>query len=669
GHLAQQQGHQRPDRQSRRRADVQVELRRCVQGRCTLEHRAGAGWRSVRLGRSIHLYQESALLRRHDARAAADFGHFRRALPGAVRRFDHHRSHFAGRFDQEGFTGRQIPDGTRRGAEGFQLLWLAPRQRRRDGARHLRQHPHQEQDAGRRGRWLHAARTQRRTDGDLRRRNEIQTGEHAAGGDRRQGIRHRFIARLGSERHAAPGREGRDRRKLRTHPPFQPGRHGRAAADVHGRRKRADVWLYRPGRVLDHRTGRRQRAYRAGHRARRQRWRKTFQGARDAADTERTRVLPARRHPAIRAARSGRRRVSESSRSARRAQPSRAVATPPARILSPGGAHLVHIRLVRQQAVGFAAGKRQGELGDQPVTLPFHRNRPDQHARAVFAERSQLQHLLQAVPIQLAVVADEVVADECQYAVRLVVARSRGSGCDRLPHLFLVRRAMTAGAEREARGENECPESAARVEHGSHRTPPSLSRCNAACHFSRACSNPWMNTTTDPHLLGETMGNSSERPWLTQYPPGVPAEIDVNAYASVVSIFEEACTRYANNTAFTSFGATLDYARLDRLSANFAAFLTNEWKLGKGDRVAIMLPNLLQYPVALFGALRAGCTVVNVNPLYTARELEHQLRDSGAKAIVVLENFASTLASVLHDTPVEHVLVTSIGDLLGFPKG
>ena len=177
-----------------------------------------------------------------------------------------------------------------------------------------------------------------------------------------------------------------------------------------------------------------------------------------------------------------------------------------------------------------------------------------------------------------------------------------------------------------------------------------------------------MSMTADPRA-GDTMGDSSERPWLTQYPPGVPAEIDVNAYASVVSIFEEACTRYANNTAFTSFGATLDYADLDRLSANFAAFLANKWKLGKGDRVAIMLPNLLQYPVALFGALRAGCTVVNVNPLYTARELEHQLRDSGAKAIVVLENFASTLASVLHETPVEHVLVTSIGDLLGFPKG
>ncbi len=177
-----------------------------------------------------------------------------------------------------------------------------------------------------------------------------------------------------------------------------------------------------------------------------------------------------------------------------------------------------------------------------------------------------------------------------------------------------------------------------------------------------------MNTTADPHL-GKTTGNSSERPWLTQYPPGVPAEIDVNAYASVVSIFEEACARYAANTAFSSFGAKLDYGQLDRLSANFAAFLANEWKLGKGDRIAIMLPNLLQYPVALFGALRAGCTVVNVNPLYTARELEHQLRDSGAKAIVVLENFASTLASVLQETPVEHAMVTTVGDLLGFPKG
>ncbi|HEY3519519.1 MAG TPA: AMP-binding protein [Rhodanobacteraceae bacterium] len=165
------------------------------------------------------------------------------------------------------------------------------------------------------------------------------------------------------------------------------------------------------------------------------------------------------------------------------------------------------------------------------------------------------------------------------------------------------------------------------------------------------------------------MNVRSERPWLAHYPAGVPAEIDVDAYASVVAMFEEACSRYAGNTAFSSFGSTIDYASLDRQSADFAAFLASEWKLGKGDRIAIMLPNLLQYPVALFGALRAGCTVVNVNPLYTARELEHQLRDSGAKAIVVLENFASTLASVQHETPVEHVLVTAIGDLLGFPKG
>ncbi|MGH8212146.1 MAG: AMP-binding protein, partial [Rhodanobacteraceae bacterium] len=177
-----------------------------------------------------------------------------------------------------------------------------------------------------------------------------------------------------------------------------------------------------------------------------------------------------------------------------------------------------------------------------------------------------------------------------------------------------------------------------------------------------------MNTTTDPRAAG-TSAAAGERPWLVHYPAGVPAEIDVDAYASVVAMFGEACFRYADKTAFSSFGRNVDYASLDRLSSDFAAFLANEWKLGKGDRIAIMLPNLLQYPVALFGALRAGCTVVNVNQLYTARELEHQLRDSGAKAIVVLENFASVLASVQHETPVEHVLVTSIGDLLGFPKG
>ena len=159
------------------------------------------------------------------------------------------------------------------------------------------------------------------------------------------------------------------------------------------------------------------------------------------------------------------------------------------------------------------------------------------------------------------------------------------------------------------------------------------------------------------------------RPWLAHYPPGVPAEIDVDTCRSIVAMFEEACARHPQRPAYSSFGTTLTYSELDDLSARFAAFLASEWQLGKGDRLAIMLPNLLQYPIALFGALRAGLTVVNVNPLYTARELEHQLADSGAKTIVVLENFASTLQEAIGKTEVNHVIVTSIGDQLGFPKG
>ncbi|WHZ17866.1 MAG: Long-chain-fatty-acid--CoA ligase [Rhodanobacteraceae bacterium] len=159
------------------------------------------------------------------------------------------------------------------------------------------------------------------------------------------------------------------------------------------------------------------------------------------------------------------------------------------------------------------------------------------------------------------------------------------------------------------------------------------------------------------------------RPWLAHYPPGVPAEIDANEFASIVAMFERACARHPQRPAYSSFGKVLSWAELDRQSAAFAAFLANEWKLGKGDRLAIMLPNLLQYPIALFGALRAGLTVVNVNPLYTARELQHQLEDSGARAIVVLENFASTLQEAIGKTHVQHVMVTSIGDQLGFPKG
>ncbi|HZP88231.1 MAG TPA: AMP-binding protein [Burkholderiales bacterium] len=157
--------------------------------------------------------------------------------------------------------------------------------------------------------------------------------------------------------------------------------------------------------------------------------------------------------------------------------------------------------------------------------------------------------------------------------------------------------------------------------------------------------------------------------WLKSYPPGVPAEIDVQAYSSLKDILEKSCARYAERPAFTNMGTTLSYRQLDRMSRAFGAYLQGTLALSKGDRVAIMLPNLLQYPVALFGALRVGMAVVNVNPLYTPRELEHQLCDSGAKVIVVLENFANTLQQVIDRTPVKHVLTTRIGDLLSFPMG
>jgi len=161
---------------------------------------------------------------------------------------------------------------------------------------------------------------------------------------------------------------------------------------------------------------------------------------------------------------------------------------------------------------------------------------------------------------------------------------------------------------------------------------------------------------------------STERPWLASYPPGVPATIDTNAYGSLASVLESACERFHHRPAFANMGRTLTYGDIDRLSLAFASYLRNILKLQKGDRVAIMLPNVLQYPIAIFGALRAGLTVVNTNPMYTARELRHQLHDSGAVAIIVLDNFASTLAEVLHDTPIAHVITTGLGDLLGFPK-
>ncbi len=156
--------------------------------------------------------------------------------------------------------------------------------------------------------------------------------------------------------------------------------------------------------------------------------------------------------------------------------------------------------------------------------------------------------------------------------------------------------------------------------------------------------------------------------WLKHYPQGVPAEINPRQYASLKEVFEKSCARFGDLPAFTNMDATLTYAQLDRLTRDFGAYLQHSAGLRKADRVAIMMPNLLQYPVALFGALRAGMTVVNVNPLYTPRELQYQLADSGARAIVVLENFARVLQEVIHKTSVETVVTTQVGDMLPFAR-
>lgn len=156
-----------------------------------------------------------------------------------------------------------------------------------------------------------------------------------------------------------------------------------------------------------------------------------------------------------------------------------------------------------------------------------------------------------------------------------------------------------------------------------------------------------------------------EKIWLKEYPAGVPAEIDLNEFSSLRDILEKSCRRFADLPAYSNRGVTLRYRDIDRLSRDFGAWLHGQG-LVKGDRVALMMPNILQYPVALFGILRAGLTVVNVNPLYTPRELEHQLVDSGAKAIVIIENFAHTLQEVLAKTQVKTVIMTGAGDLFPF---
>ncbi|MBD9368251.1 long-chain fatty acid--CoA ligase [Xanthomonas sp. XNM01] len=162
---------------------------------------------------------------------------------------------------------------------------------------------------------------------------------------------------------------------------------------------------------------------------------------------------------------------------------------------------------------------------------------------------------------------------------------------------------------------------------------------------------------------------SPDRPWLQSYPNGVPAEIDPDQYRSIADVFAASVSKYGDRPAYSNFGKTLTYSELDALSRQFAAYLLGSLGLKKGDRVAIMAPNCLQYPIATFGILRAGLTVVNVNPLYTARELKHQLVDAGVSAIVVVDNFGHTVQEVLAQTPLRQVITTGLGDMIGFPKG
>ncbi|TGT65697.1 MULTISPECIES: long-chain fatty acid--CoA ligase [unclassified Mesorhizobium] len=171
-----------------------------------------------------------------------------------------------------------------------------------------------------------------------------------------------------------------------------------------------------------------------------------------------------------------------------------------------------------------------------------------------------------------------------------------------------------------------------------------------------------------PKAITELTAGLPEKPWLKSYPKNMPAEIGALPYKSIGEFLVGACKQFAGRPAFVCMGKSITYAELERLSAAFGAYLQARG-LEKGARVALMMPNVLQYPVAMMAVLRAGYTVVNINPLYTPRELEHQLKDSGAQAIVILENFAGTLQAVIARTPVKHVIVASMGDMLGGLKG
>ena len=162
---------------------------------------------------------------------------------------------------------------------------------------------------------------------------------------------------------------------------------------------------------------------------------------------------------------------------------------------------------------------------------------------------------------------------------------------------------------------------------------------------------------------------STDKPWVKNYPEGTPDHLELDPNRTLITLLDEAESEFQELTAFSNFGSTLSYKEVEKLSKQFAAYLQNDLGLKKGDRIALMMPNILQYPVAIFGAIRAGLIVVNVNPLYTPRELKHQIQDSGARTIMIFENSAHVLDAVLSELEIEHVIITKIGDLLSFPKG
>ncbi len=172
------------------------------------------------------------------------------------------------------------------------------------------------------------------------------------------------------------------------------------------------------------------------------------------------------------------------------------------------------------------------------------------------------------------------------------------------------------------------------------------------------------------NLINRKGGYNVEKIWLKSYPPGVPSEIDPDAYQSIIEVFEKSCQQHQNLPAYYNLGTTLTFKQFDEISRDFAAYLQQEFKLNKGDRLAIMLPNTLQYPIAMYGAMRAGLIVVNVNPLYTVDELVHQMNDSGAQVLLAITNFAATVEKGLPRMPaVKHVIITNVGDLLASLKG